>query len=162
VIVGVNTLYKALLDAPGFKDVDASHLKSAVAGGAAVARPVAERWKAATGVAIVEGYGLTEAGVVACNPLDSAQWNGSVGLPYPSTDISVRDDVGTELPLGEIGEICVRGPQVMRGYWNRPQETEKALTADGWLRTGDLGFMDPAGRIKLVDRKKDMIVVSGF
>jgi long-chain acyl-CoA synthetase len=162
VITGVNTLYKALLDAPGFTEVDTSRLKSAVAGGATVAKSVAERWKTATGVAIVEGYGLTEAGVVACNPLDSAQWSGNVGLPYPSTEVGIRDDEGKELPPGEIGEICVHGPQVMRGYWNRPDDTAKAFTKDGWLRTGDVGFMDPSGRIKLVDRKKDMIVVSGF
>lgn len=162
VIVGVNTLYRALLDAPGFGRMDLSHLRSAIAGGAAVQRSVAERWQAATGVPLVEGYGLTEAGVLSCNPLDSPAWSGDVGLPYPGTEIEVRDDCGERLPPGEIGEICARGPQVMSGYWNRPDETARALSADGWLRTGDLGAMDASGHLRLVDRKKDMIVVSGF
>lgn len=162
VIVGVNTLYKALLDAAGFADVDTSHLRSAIAGGASVEHRVAERWKAVTGVTIVEGYGLTEAGVLTCNPLNAAQWTGTVGLPYPSTEICIRDDDGVSLPPGEIGEVCARGPQVMKGYWNRPQDTAAAFTPDGWLKTGDLGAMDATGRLTLVDRKKDMIVVSGF
>jgi long-chain acyl-CoA synthetase len=162
VIIAVNTLYNALLNAPAFQKVDVSGLKSAVAGGAAVQRSVAERWKTATGVTIVEGYGLTEAGVLTCNRLDSKEWNGTVGLPYPSTEISVRDSAGKELPGGEIGELCARGPQVMRGYWNLPQETAEAFTADNWFRTGDMGYMDEKGMVTLVDRKKDMIVVSGF
>ncbi len=162
VIVGVNTLYRALLDAPGFDQIDLTHLRGAIAGGAAVQPSVAERWQAATGVALVEGYGLTEAGVLACNPLDSKSWSASVGLPYPSTEIEIRDEAGTRLPPGEVGEICARGPQVMPGYWNRPEETARAFTADGWLRTGDLGTMDAGGHLRLVDRKKDMIVVSGF
>lgn len=162
VIVGVNTLYRALLDATGFRAVDTSRLRSAIAGGAPVQRSVAERWQAATGVALVEGYGLTEAGVVACNPLDSRASQGHVGLPYPSTEVEIRDEAGAALPAGEVGEVCVRGPQVMKGYWNRPEETASTLTADGWLRTGDLGTMDAEGRLRLVDRKKDMIVVSGF
>ena len=162
VIVGVNTLYAALLDAPAFGKLDLSRLRSAIAGGAPVQRRVAERWKAATGKALVEGYGLTEAGVLACNPLDSLAWSGDVGLPYPSTEIEIRDEHDAPLPPGEIGEICARGPQVMKGYWRRPQETAEAFTADGWLRTGDLGSMDGEGRLRLVDRKKDMIIVSGF
>ncbi len=162
VITGVNTLYRALLEDRDFKNADVTHLKSAVAGGAAVQPGVAERWKAATGVAIVEGYGLTETGVLACQPLDSSHWTPDVGLPYPSTEISIRDEAGAELPLGEIGEICARGPQVMKTYWQWPEETARAFTRDGWFRTGDLGRMDSSGRLKLVDRKKDMIVVSGF
>lgn len=163
VITGVNTLYEALLNEPAFREVDVSHLKSAVAGGASVQRPVAERWKALTGVALVEGYGLTEAsGVLACNPLDASEWRSGVGVPYPSTEIEVRDDAGNELPLGEIGEICARGPQVMKGYWNRPDETDKAFFEGGWFRTGDIGYMDQGGWLHLVDRKKDVIVVSGF
>jgi long-chain acyl-CoA synthetase len=162
VIVGVNTLYRALLDAPEFARVDTSRLKSAIAGGAPVQPAVAARWQARTGVALVEGYGLTEAGVLTCNPLDSPRWDGTVGLPYPSTDISIRDDDDNELPVGGIGEVCARGPQVMRGYWNRPEDTAQAFTPSGWLRTGDIGTMDATGRLKLVDRKKDMIIVSGF
>lgn len=162
VIVGVNTLYRALLDDPAFRSVDTRHLRSAIAGGAPVQRSVAESWQAATGVALVEGYGLTEAGVVTCNPLDSPTWRGNVGLPYPSTEVEIRDESGAALPAGEVGEVCVRGPQVMAGYWNRPQDTAAAFTPDGWLRTGDLGTMDDTGQLRLVDRKKDMIVVSGF
>ncbi|WP_395703859.1 AMP-binding protein [Aquabacterium sp.] len=162
VIVGVNTLYRAMLDAPGFGKVDLRHLRSSIAGGAAVQRSVAERWQAATGRVLVEGYGLTEAGVLACNPLDSAAWSGDVGLPYPGTEIEIRDEANVALPAGEVGEICARGPQVMTGYWQRPEETARAFTPDGWLRTGDLGTMDSEGRLRLVDRKKDMIVVSGF
>ncbi len=162
VIIGVNTLYQALLDAPGFGALDWRPLRCAVAGGAAVQASVAARWKAATGVALVEGYGLTEAGVLTCNRLDSDSWSGDVGLPYPSTKISVRDEAGAALPCGTVGEICARGPQVMRGYWQRPAETAAAFTADGCLRTGDLGTLDGAGRLRVVDRKKDMIVVSGF
>lgn len=130
--------------------------------GAPVQPAVAARWQARTGVALVEGYGLTEAGVLTCNPLDSPRWDGTVGLPYPSTDISIRDDDDNELPVGGIGEVCARGPQVMRGYWNRPEDTAQAFTPSGWLRTGDIGTMDATGRLKLVDRKKDMIIVSGF
>ena len=162
-ITGVNTLYNALLSVPGFKEVDVSHVKVVSAGGAAVQRAVAERWKAATGVPIIEGYGLTETSpTLTCNPLTAKEWNGTIGVPFPSTEISIRDAQGNELPLGEIGEICARGPQVMKGYWNRPDETAKVFTADGWLRTGDMGFMDENGYVKLVDRKKDMILVSGF
>ena len=162
-IVGVNTLHRALLDASEFARVDTSHLKkSAIAGGAPVHPTVAERWQGRTGIALVEGYGLTEAGALICNPLDSRRWDGTVGLPYPSTEISIRDDDDHELPAGEPGELCARGPQVMRGYWSRPEDTAQAFTPSGWLRTGDLGTMDATGRLKLVDRKKDMIIVSGF
>jgi long-chain acyl-CoA synthetase len=128
-----------------------------------VQRVVAERWKQATGMPIIESYGLTETspGVIA-NPLNSPDWTGAIGMPFPSTLASILDDDGNELPIGEIGEICVRGPQVMSGYWNRPDETAKVFTAEGWLRTGDMGFMDERGYFKITDRKKDMIIVSGF
>jgi long-chain acyl-CoA synthetase len=143
--------------------VDTHHLKVTIAGGMAVQRVVAERWKQATGMPIIESYGLTETspGVIA-NPLNSPDWTGAIGMPFPSTLASILDDDGNELPIGEIGEICVRGPQVMSGYWNRPDETAKVFTAEGWLRTGDMGFMDERGYFKITDRKKDMIIVSGF
>lgn len=162
-IVGVNTLYRALLDAPGFASVDVRHLKLANAGGMAVQRMVAERWKAATGVPIVESYGLSETspGVIS-NPLNITDWTGTIGMPLPSTEATILDDDGLELGLGEVGEIAVRGPQVMSAYWQRPDETCKVFTADGWLRTGDMGFVDERGYFKITDRKKDMIVVSGF
>ncbi len=162
-IIGVNTLYRALLDAPGFSDVDTRSLKLASSGGMAVQRVVAERWAKLTGVALIEGYGLTETSpVVISNPLGVPQWTGGIGMPIPSTEAAVLDDDGAEFPVGEVGEICVRGPQVMASYWNRPEETLLAFTADGWLRTGDMGFMDERGYFKITDRKKDMIVVSGF
>jgi long-chain acyl-CoA synthetase len=162
-IIGVNTLYRALLDAPGFAEVDTRSLKMANAGGMAVQRVVAERWKKATGIALVEAYGLTETspGVIA-NRLDIEEWTGMIGMPIPSTLATVLGDGDEELEAGEVGEICVRGPQVMKGYWNRPDETALVFTRDGWLRTGDMGFMDARGYFKLTDRKKDMIVVSGF
>ena len=163
VITGVNTLFNALLNAPGFGAVGTGAIKVALGGGAAVQRAVAERWKARTGVPLIEAYGLTETAPAACiNPLDAREFSGSIGLPISSTEVSIRDDAGNELPLGEVGEICIRGPQVMKGYWNRPDETAKVLSAERWLRTGDMGFMDPSGYVKLVDRKKDMIIVSGF
>ncbi len=163
VIIGVNTLFRALLDEPGFVDVDLSGLKVASAGGMAVQRVVAERWKEATGVPLVEGYGLTETSpVVTSNLLDITDWTGTIGVPIPSTEVAVLDDDGRELPMGEVGEICVRGPQVMPGYWQRPDETAKVFTADGWLRTGDMGYVDEAGYFRITDRKKDMILVSGF
>lgn len=162
-IIGVNTLYRALLDTPGFSEINLRSLKLTNAGGMAVQRIVAERWKAATGVPIVESYGLSETSPgVMSNPLNIADWTGTIGMPIPSTDATVLDDDGRELPLGEVGEICVRGPQVMPGYWGRPDETQKVFTADGWLRTGDMGFVDERGYFKITDRKKDMIVVSGF
>ncbi|MES2879319.1 MAG: AMP-binding protein [Pseudomonadota bacterium] len=162
-IIGVNTLYRALLDAPEFAQVDTSGLKVAIGGGMAMQRGVAQRWKAATGMPIIEAYGLTETspGVMA-NPLNSADWTGMIGMPIPSTQAAILDESGNELPLGEVGEIAVRGPQVMSGYWNRPDETAKVFTAEGWLRTGDMGFVDERGNFKITDRKKDMIIVSGF
>lgn len=163
IIIGVNTLYRALLDAPGFADVDTRALKVTSAGGMAVQRVVAERWKQRTGVTIIEGYGMTEASpIVIANPLDSEAWTGMIGLPMPSTQAVILDEDGNPLATGEVGEICVRGPQVMPGYWQCPEETSEVFTADGWLRTGDMGFMDERGYFKLTDRKKDMIIVSGF
>ncbi|HET7650287.1 MAG TPA: long-chain-fatty-acid--CoA ligase [Gammaproteobacteria bacterium] len=163
VITGVNTLFNALLHAPGFEKLDFSALKLALGGGMAVQRAVAEHWKQVTGVPIVEAYGLTETSPAACiNPLDLKDYNSSIGLPIPSTEVSIRDDSGNELPVAEVGEICIRGPQVMRGYWNRPDETAKVLSPDGWLRTGDMGRFDERGYVYIVDRKKDMILVSGF
>jgi long-chain acyl-CoA synthetase len=163
VIIGVNTLYRALLDAPEFADVDTGALKLASAGGMAVQRVVAERWEQRTGVSIVEGYGLTETSpVVIANPIGAEAWTGAIGLPIPSTQATILDDAGGALPVGEIGEICVRGPQVTAGYWQRADETRKVFTEDGWLRTGDMGFMDQRGFFRLTDRKKDVIVVSGF
>jgi long-chain acyl-CoA synthetase len=162
-IIGVNTLFRALLDAPGFAEVDLRHLKVAVAGGMAVQHVVAQRWKQRTGIPLIEGYGLTETSPVAiANPITIAEWSGQIGVPIPSTEAAILDDEGAPVPTGQVGEICLRGPQVMRGYWNRPEETAKVFTADRWLRTGDMGVMDEAGRIRITDRKKDMIVVSGF
>jgi long-chain acyl-CoA synthetase len=162
-LLGVNTLYAALLNAPGFGTVPLKQAKVCAAGGMATQRAVAERWKAATGVPIVEGYGLTETSPIAtCNALNIKDWTGHIGVPIPSTEVAILDDDGNERPLGEVGEICIRGPQVMKGYWNRPDETAKVFTADGWFRSGDMGFMDGRGNIKITDRKKDMIIVSGF
>ncbi len=159
----VNTLFNALLHHPDFGKLDWSLLKYAVGGGMAVQKSVAEAWMKATGHPIIEGYGLSETSpVLTCNRGDIAEWTGSIGLPVPSTEISIRDEDGHELPLGEHGEICARGPQVMSGYWRRPDETAKVMTADGFLRTGDIGVMDEQGRVRIVDRKKDMISVSGF
>jgi long-chain acyl-CoA synthetase len=159
----VNTLYNALLHHPDFGAVDWSMLKAAVGGGMAVQRSVAEAWMKRTGVPIMEGYGLSEtAPVLTVNRGDIDEWTGTIGLPMPSTEISIRDDAGHELPVGEQGEICARGPQVMAGYWQRPDETAKVMTADGFFRTGDIGVMDEQGRVRIVDRKKDMISVSGF
>jgi len=162
-MTGVNTLYNALLHAPGFDTLDFSSLRVAMGGGMAVQREVAERWQAVTGVVITQGYGLTEASpIVAANPLDAKTFNGSAGLPFPSTDVGIFADDGRQLGLGEVGEICCRGPQVMAGYWQRPDETAQVLFGDGWLRTGDIGHLDQAGYLFIEDRKKDVIVVSGF
>jgi len=162
-IIGVNTLFRALLDAPGFAEVDLGRLKLAVAGGMAVQQTVAHRWKQATGVPLVEGYGLTESAPVAiANPVDIAEWSGGIGVPLPSTDAAIVDGDGQPLSPGEVGEIALRGPQMMKGYWNRPEETAQVLRSGGWLRTGDMGTMDERGSFRLTDRKKDMIVVSGF
>lgn len=163
VMIGVSTLYRALLDAPEFAQVNTSCLKMANAGGMAVQQIVAQRWKQATGVPLIESYGLTETspGAIA-NPITIKDWTGMIGMPLPSTQAGVFDDDGRELPIGEVGEICLRGPQVMAGYWRRPDETAKVFTPDGWLRTGDMGLVDARGYFKITDRKKDMIVVSGF
>ncbi|WP_125076301.1 long-chain fatty acid--CoA ligase [Pseudoxanthomonas sp. SGT-18] len=162
-ITGVNTLFNGLLNTPGFDEVDFSKLKITLGGGMAVQRAVAERWKKVTGVTLVEAYGLTETSPAACiNPLDLKEFNGSIGLPIPSTDVCIKDEDGKEVALGEIGELCIKGPQVMKGYWQRPEETAKAIDADGWLRTGDMARIDEKGFVYIVDRKKDMILVSGF
>jgi len=162
-ITGVNTLFNALLNNPDFAKLDFSSLHVSLGGGMAVQQAVAERWKKVTGVALVEAYGLTETSpAVTLNPLDLKEFNHAIGLPISSTDISIRDDDGVEQPVGQRGELCVRGPQVMRGYWNRPEETARVFTSDGYLRTGDIAVIDAAGFITLVDRKKDMILVSGF
>jgi long-chain acyl-CoA synthetase len=164
VITGVNTLFNGLLHCgQGFEELDFKPLKLALGGGMAVQRAVAEQWKKVTGRPIVEAYGLTETSPAACiNPLDLKDYNASIGLPIPSTDLSIRDDAGKELGVGEVGELCFKGPQVMRGYWNQPEETAKVLSEDGWLRTGDMGKVDEKGFVFIVDRKKDMILVSGF
>ena len=163
-ISGVNTLFNALMNTPGFAALDFSRLKVALGGGMAVQRAVAERWKSVTGKPLLEAYGLTETSPGACiNPLvEGADYNGTAGLPIPSTVVTIRDDEGRILPIGDTGEICIAGPQVMKGYWNRPDETAKVMTADGAFRTGDIGLMTPEGYVKIVDRKKDMILVSGF
>ncbi len=162
-ITGVNTLFNGLLNTPGFDQVDFSSLHLTLGGGMAVQRAVAEKWKKVTGVTLVEAYGLTETSPAACiNPMDLADYNGAIGLPVPSTDACVKDDDGNVLPVGEVGELCIKGPQVMKGYWQRPEETAKVIDADGWLHTGDVAKMDEAGFFYIVDRKKDMILVSGF
>ncbi len=159
----VNTLYNALLNHPDFGKIDFSMLKASNGGGMAVQRAVAERWLKATGCPIIEGYGLSETSpVLTCNRGDNNEFTGTIGLPVPSTEISIRDDDGNELPLGQAGEICARGPQVMAGYWQRPEETAQVMTRDGFFRTGDIGVMDDKGMVKIVDRKKDMVLVSGF
>jgi long-chain acyl-CoA synthetase len=162
-IIGVNTLFRALLDAPGFAQLDLGPLKLAVAGGMAVQQTVAHRWMQRARIPLVEGYGLTETAPVAiANPVDIDEWSGGIGVPVPSTEAAILDDDGNAVASGEVGEICLRGPQVMKGYWNRPEETAKVFTSDGWLRTGDMGVMDEHGNVRITDRKKDMIVVSGF
>jgi long-chain acyl-CoA synthetase len=159
----VNTLYNALLNHPDFKTVDWSGLRVANGGGMAVQQAVAERWFQATGCPIIEGYGLSETSPSAtCNPPDATRFSGSIGLPLPSTEVVIRDDEGRDVPRGESGEICIRGPQVMAGYWNRPDETAKVMYPDGFFKSGDIGIMDEAGYTRIVDRKKDMILVSGF
>jgi long-chain acyl-CoA synthetase len=159
----VNTLYNALLNHPDFGKIDWSMLKCAVGGGMAVQKSVADRWFRATGSPLWEGYGLSETSpVLTCNPPIATGWDGTIGLPMPSTDISIRDDDNNEVPLGEPGEICARGPQVMPGYWKRPDETANVMAPDGFFLTGDIGIMDETGRTRIVDRKKDMITVSGF
>lgn len=162
-ITGVNTLFNGLLNTPGFDEVDFSGLHLTLGGGMAVQRSVAERWKQVTGSTLVEAYGLTESAPAACiNPMDLADYNGAIGLPIPSTDACVKDEAGNALPQGEVGELCLRGPQIMKGYWKRPEDTAAAIDADGWLHTGDMARMDEKGFFYIVDRKKDMILVSGF
>ena len=162
-ITGVNTLFNGLMHHPDFEKLDFSALRISNGGGMAVQKAIAEKWKKITGVTLIEGYGLTETSPVATtNPPDLKEFNGSIGLPVPSTEISIRDDAGNELPLGEPGEICIRGPQVMAGYWQRPEDTASVTTADGFFRSGDIGIMDEKGHTRIVDRKKDMILVSGF
>jgi long-chain acyl-CoA synthetase len=162
-ITGVNTLFVGLMNTPGFDKIDFSRLKLTLGGGMAVQKPVAERWKKATGAPLLEAYGLTETSPAVCiNPLNLAEYNGSIGLPVPSTEVSIQDENGELLPQGESGELCVRGPQVMKGYWNRDDETAKVITPDGWFKTGDVAKMDASGYFRIIDRLKDMILVSGF
>ncbi|SIQ40448.1 long-chain-fatty-acid--CoA ligase [Pseudacidovorax sp. RU35E] len=159
----VNTLFNGLANHPDFNTVDWSHLKISVGGGMAVQSAVAKLWLDKTGCPICEGYGLSETSPSAtCNPTTSQEYSGTIGVPLPSTDITLLDDAGQPVPLGQVGEIALRGPQVMAGYWQRPDETAKVMTADGWFKTGDLGVMDERGYTKIVDRKKDMVLVSGF
>ena len=163
VATGVNTLFNALLNDPGFAKLDFSPMRITLGGGMAVQSAVADRWRAITGGPLLQAYGLTETSPAATiNPLDLDSFNGSIGLPIPSTEVSIRDDHGHEVERGQVGEICIRGPQVMKGYWKRPEETALVMTPDGFLRTGDMGYIDAGGFVFLVDRKKDMILVSGF
>jgi long-chain acyl-CoA synthetase len=162
IFYGVNTMFNGLLHTAGFESVDFSGLVSTVAGGMALQGAVADRWKKVTGCILSQGWGLTETSPVATTNPRGVDFNNSIGLPMPSTEISIRDDVGLELDVGQVGEICVRGPQVMAGYWRRPDETAAVMLADGWLRTGDVGRMDTKGFVYIEDRKKDMILVSGF
>jgi len=162
-ITGVNTLFNALINHPDFAKLNFSSLHITLGGGMAVQQVVAEKWKSITGCPLIEAYGLTEASpAVAINPLDLEAYNGAIGLPVPSTEISLRDDDGVEVPIGQTGELCVRGPQVMLGYWNQPAETANVMMADGFLRTGDIAAIDAQGFLRISDRKKDMIMVSGF
>jgi long-chain acyl-CoA synthetase len=163
VITGVNTLFNALLNNPDFARLDFSRLLITLGGGMAVQKPVADKWQAVTGKPLLQAYGLTETSPAATiNPLGLPEFNGSIGLPIPSTELSIRDDSGTEVAVGAVGEICIRGPQVTKGYWQRPEESSAVFYPDGYLRTGDVGYVDPTGFVFLVDRKKDMILVSGF
>jgi len=166
IMSGVNTLYSKLLDAPGFDQIrraNAGALKLAVAGGMSLQRTVAERWQQVMGVPLIEGYGLTEASPIVCaNPIGATTFSGAIGMPIPSTRVEIRDEAGNPLPVGEAGELCVQGPQVMRGYWNRPDETARVLSADGWLRTGDICLIDARGMVRFIERSKDVVVVSGF
>ena len=164
-ITGVNTLFNGMLNSEYFKGLDFSHLHLTLGGGMAVQRSVAERWKKATGCTLAEAYGLTETSPAVCiNPLDIKEYNGSIGLPIPSTEVCIKDESGNTLPMdGEmVGELCVRGPQVMAGYWQRDDETAKVMDGEGWLHTGDMARIEPTGYVYIVDRKKDMILVSGF
>jgi long-chain acyl-CoA synthetase len=161
-LTAVNTMFAALLNTSNFDRIDFSALRVCVGGGMAVQPAIAKEWRERTGTPILQGYGLTETSPVAiCNPIDE-EYSGSIGLPLPSTNVSIRDDDGKELPVGEIGEICIKGPQVMEGYWQRADETAKVMLPGGWLRTGDVGRIDARGYVFIEDRKKDMILVSGF
>lgn len=163
ILPAVNTLYNSLMNADAFAGIDLSQLIVCYGGGAAIQRMVADRWKAVTGHAIIEGYGMSETSPTAtCNLVTNHSYSGHVGLPVPSTEISIRDDLGRPLPSGESGEICIRGPQVMAGYWQRPEETSAAFTEDGFLKSGDIGALSAEGILQILDRKKDMIIVSGF
>jgi len=163
VLTGVNTLFNAMLNSDAFRALDFSKLKVTLGGGMAVQKAVAEKWKVVTGKPLIEAYGLTETSPAATiNPLDIPAYNGSIGLPISSTEVVIRNDAGADVPPGERGELCVRGPQVMKGYYNRPEETAKVIMADGFLLTGDIAVMDEKGFVRIVDRKKDMILVSGF
>jgi long-chain acyl-CoA synthetase len=162
-ITGVNTLFNALLNDPGFASLDFSNLKFSIGGGMAVQKAVAERWKQVTGSVLVEGYGLTETSPVAtANPLDVAEYSGAIGLPVSSTEIAIKGEDGQILAVNDVGEICIKGPQVMKGYWQRAEDTAKAIDKDGYFATGDIGYMDDQGYVRIVDRKKDMVLVSGF
>ena len=162
-LTGVNTLFNGLLNTQGFADLDFSSLKFAIGGGMAVQKAVAERWEKVTGKPLIEGYGLTETSPAAVfNPLTVKRYNGSIGIPLPSTEVIILDEEGKEMPVGKPGELCIRGPQVMKGYWEKPEENEKTFTDSGFLRTGDVAEMDESGYLYIVDRKKDMILVSGF
>ena len=163
VMTAVNTLFNGLLNTPGFEDLDFSNVRLSLGGGMAVQKAVADKWKEVTGAPLIEAYGLTETSPAACiNPMTLKSFNGTVGLPISSTFVSIKDDDGKDLAFNEDGEICIKGPQVMQGYWNRPEETAKVMTDDGYFRTGDIGHMSEDGYVKIVDRKKDMILVSGF
>ena len=162
-ITGVNTLFNALLNNSDFKKLDFSNLKISLGGGMAVQKSVAEKWKEITKIPLIEAYGLTETSPAACiNPMTLKDYNGKIGLPIPSTIVTVKDDNGNDLPMGQKGELCIKGPQVMKGYWNCPKETEGVMIGDGFLKTGDIAFMDERGFLQIIDRKKDMILVSGF
>ena len=163
IFIGVNTLFNGLLNNEAFRALDFSRLKVSLGGGMSVQKAVAERWKQVTGTPLIEAYGLTETSPAATiNPLNIPAYNGAIGLPISSTEVAIRDDSGADVPLGERGELCIRGPQVMKGYYQRPDETAAVFTADGFLRTGDIAIMDQKGYLRIVDRKKDMILVSGF
>ena len=160
---GVNTLFNGLLNNSDFAHVDFSSLRLTLGGGMAVQKSVAQKWKEVTGIPLIEAYGLTETSPAACiNPMDLEDHNGKIGIPISSTEIVIRDDEGKDVAVGEVGELCIKGPQVMKGYWNRPDETQNVFTEDAYLKTGDIAFMDERGFFQIVDRKKDMILVSGF
>ncbi len=160
---GVNTLFNGLLNTPGFADLDFSSVNLSLGGGMAVQKAVADKWKEVTGSPLIEAYGLSETSPAACmNPMNLKEFNGTVGLPISSTIVTIKDDDANDVAIGETGEICIKGPQVMKGYFNRPDETEQVMTDDGFFITGDIGVMDSDGFVKIVDRKKDMILVSGF